>query len=242
MSEGRSHVYALLTIVGILLTAFIWGRIIGKGGEGREHDGRLTVVYFCGLFGALVGAKIGFLLAEGFAYRTDWVALVTGRSITGALLGGYAAVEIGKKIIGYPRVTGDAFAIIVPVALIIGRVGCVFAGCCPGVVCEASWWTIADDQGIARWPAAPVELLFNAMFLAWALLAARFRWQSGNRFHIYLIAYGLFRFGHEFLRDDQRVLGPFGGYHVIALLLVAFGTWRYVERGRQAPPEPEIAG
>ena len=84
MSWGTSHVYAALTIVGILLTAYLWGRVIGKG---REHDGRLTVVYFCGLFGALVGAKIGFLLAEGFAYRGDWVALVTGRSITGALLG-----------------------------------------------------------------------------------------------------------------------------------------------------------
>lgn len=230
MSWGTSHVYAALTIVGILLSAFLWGRVIGKG---REHDGRLTAVYFCGLFGALVGAKLGFLFAEGLAHRGDWVALASGRSITGALLGGYAAVEIGKKIIGYTRVTGDAFALIVPVALVIGRVGCLFAGCCPGVACANHWWTTTDHAGVARWPAVPVELAFNVAFTAWALMAARFRWQTGNRFHIYLIAYGLFRFGHEFLRDNQRLVGAIGGYHVIALLLAAFGAWRYVERRRR---------
>ena len=239
MPLGASHVYAALTIAGILLTAYLWGRIIGTG---REHDGRLTLVYFCGLFGALVGAKLGFLIGEGYAYRGDWIALLTGRSITGALLGGYAAVELGKKLVGYPRATGDAFALIVPVALVIGRVGCVFAGCCPGVACEAHWWTVTDAAGVARWPAAPVELLFNVAFLAWVVVAARLGWQRGNRFHVYLIAYGLFRFGHEFLRDDHTMVGPFGGYHAIALALAAFGIWRYAVRRREtllsSPPVP----
>ncbi|MHC5028799.1 MAG: prolipoprotein diacylglyceryl transferase [Planctomycetota bacterium] len=229
MPGNTSHVYAALTILGILATASLWGRILGTG---REHDGRLTLVYFFGLFGALVGAKAGFLFAEGYAYRDDWVALLTGRSITGALLGGYAAVEIGKRVVGYTRVTGDAFALIVPVALVIGRIGCLFAGCCPGVACGEHWWTITDAAGVVRWPAAGVELLFNVLFMAWAVLATRLDWQVGNRFHVYLIAYGLFRFGHEFLRDDQRLVGSFGGYHVIALALAAFGAWRYGTRRR----------
>jgi phosphatidylglycerol:prolipoprotein diacylglycerol transferase len=224
MDWSKLNAYGILMLLGIVVTAAIWGRINPK------RDGRLTIIYFCGLFGALIGAKISFFIAEGWHYRHDWLALVSGRSITGGLLGGYIAVEIGKKALRYPRTTGDAFAIIVPIGLMLGRIGCLLQGCCPGIECAGHWWTITDRAGVERWPAAMVELIFNAIFLMWALAAARFRWQAGNRFHIYLIAYGLFRFFHEFLRADQPVVGRFTGYHAIALAIVIFGMWRYVQR------------
>jgi len=84
----------MLMIVGILLTAAVWVASLRRT---ADMTGRLTIIYFCGLFGALLGAKIAFLLAEGWHYRHDWVALLSGRSITGGLLGGYAAVEIAKR-------------------------------------------------------------------------------------------------------------------------------------------------
>ena len=54
----------------------------------------------------------------------------------GALLGGYAGVEIAKKAIGYSAPTGDWFAIVAPVGIALGRVGCLRHGCCTGVVCS----------------------------------------------------------------------------------------------------------
>ena len=161
------------------------------------------------------------------------LALLSGRSITGGLLGGYAAVEIAKRIVKYPRATGDVFAIIAPIGLILGRIGCLFSRCCPGAVCEPRWWTLADAHGVARWPAVPAEMLFNVVFLLWALAAMRFNWQPGNRFHIYLIGYGLFRFGHEFLRDNALMAGPIGGYHLLALAIAALGFVRYNQRRRE---------
>ena len=223
-------IYALTTVAGILVTAFLWRRLARS--EGRAPDDRLYAVYGGALAGAYLGAKLAFLFAEGWQHRDDWMALLSGHSVTGALLGGVAGVELAKKITGYRSATGDLFAVTVPLALAIGRIGCMAAGCCLGVECSASWWTVADAHGHARWPAPVAELAFNVLFLGWALCAWRFGWQRGQRFNVYLMAYGAFRFAHEFMREDARWAGSFGGYHVVALAIAATGAWMYVQRAR----------
>jgi len=233
----------LLAMLGLTASAVVWTQMSRHTG-GVTVDRRLTVIYFAALVGALLGAKLAFFITEGWTFRDNVVALLTGRSITGALLGGYAAVELAKWKLRYRTATGDLFAIIVPLSLAIGRVGCLIAGCCPGAVCaDAHWWTLADADGVPRWPAVPMELLFNAAFLSWALLAERRDWQPMNRFHIFLISYGTFRLGHEFLRDNSTWIGPIGGYHLMALLLIALGVVRYRQRSAatEAPvPEPML--
>ena len=218
--------YGWLMLVGILFTAWIWGKLL----RDRRGDIRLTIVYFAGLFGALLGAKLAFFAAEGWHHRGDWVALVSGRSITGALLLGYLAVEIAKKRCGIRSATGDLFALVVPMGIGLGRAGCILQGCCPGVICEPAAWTVLDAAGHPRWPSAHLELAFNLLFLAWVVLATRRNWLPTNRCHVYLIAYGAFRFAHEFLRDDVRLVGPLTGYHALALAVFALGTWRFRTR------------
>ena len=222
--------YALTTLAGIACTALLWRRLLRS--DGRTPDQRLWAVYGGALAGAYLGAKLAFLLAEGWHHRGDWVALLSGHSVAGALLGGVAGVELAKSLVGYHAGTGDLFAVTVPVALAIGRVGCMFAGCCQGVECEASWWSVTDATGHARWPAVGAELTFNVLFWGWAMLAWRFGWQRGQRFNVYLVAYGCFRFAHEFVRDDARWWGGFGGYHVVAVVIAATGVWMYVRRQR----------
>lgn len=237
MNFHTARLYGVLLLAGIMASAWAWSRVNG-GSERRDH--RLTFLYFWGLGGALIGAKLSFLLAGGWAYRDDWIALLSGRSITGGLLGGYAAVEIGKRRMQYKRPTGDAFAIVVPLGLMFGRIGCMLRGCCPGVPCAAGWWASIDASGVARWPAASAEFLFNALFLAWALLAVRKRWCRGNCFHVYLMAYGLFRGLHEFLRVEPRWFGPLTGYHFLSAALFLFGALRYHQRKHK--PAPSEAG
>ena len=119
----------------------------------------------------------------------------------------------------------------------LGRLGCLLHGCCLGRECEASWFTVNDAAGVARWPAALVELIFNALMLGVILLLRWRRVLPGQHFHIYLMIYGLFRFAHEFLRATPQIAGPFSGYQFAALGVAALGLVGFVLRRRAFPRE-----
>ena len=57
-------VYALTMVAGLALTALLWRRLLRS--EGRTPDQRLWAVYGGALAGAYLGAKVAFLLAEGW--------------------------------------------------------------------------------------------------------------------------------------------------------------------------------
>ena len=230
MYSTQSTAYGWLMIAGIFVSIVLWSRL-------ARHDSRLVLVYIAALTGAFLGAKLVYLGAEGWLHWHDpnrWLILATGKSITGALLGGYAAVEIAKRLLGYRGVTGDWFAIIAPAGIMLGRIGCLLHGCCLGRVCHASWYTINDSHGVARWPAVPLEFLFNALMLGVILILRWRRILPGQHFHIYLMAYGIFRFAHEFLRDTPQILGPISGYQIAALGVAGLGAAGFVLRQRQS--------
>ena len=228
----HSTAYGWLMLAGIFTSIFLWSQMI-------KRDDRLVLVYVAALAGAFLGAKLVYLGAEGWLHWHDpnrWVILATGKSVTGALLGGYLAVEIAKRALGYRGTTGDWFAVIVPVGIVLGRIGCILNGCCLGRACEPSWFTMNDANGVARWPAALVELLFNALMLGSILILRRQKILPGQHFHIYLMAYGLFRFFHEFLRDTPQIVGPVSGYQIAALAIFALGAAGFAMRRQTTVP------
>jgi phosphatidylglycerol:prolipoprotein diacylglycerol transferase len=224
--------YTWLMIAGILSSLFYWSRFAPR------RPG-MALIYFAALAGAFTGGKIVYVLAEGWLHWNEadrWMHLATGKTILGALLGGYAGVEISKRAVGYSGVTGDWFATITPISIIIGRIGCLLHGCCAGAVCGHSWYSLDDAGGVARWPAVPAEIFFNFV-AAIALVTLRRRGAlPGQHFHLYLIAYGLFRFAHEFMRDTPRILGPLSGYHIAAFAVAALGAIRFWQRGATLAP------
>src|SRR5215471_18273415 len=178
--------YGLLMFAGILVSIIFWSRL-------ARHDQRLVWIYIGALFGAFAGAKVVFFLAEGFMdlHRPDfWERLATGKTIVGGLLGGYAGVGISKRVVGYTGVTGDWFALIAPLGIILGRFGCLLHGCCAGIELPKSWYTLNDAAGVSRWPSVPAEIGFNVVAVAGIFWMRRNRILSGQHFHLYLIAYG----------------------------------------------------
>lgn len=222
----QSTAYGWLMLAGIFVSIIFWSRL-------ARRDERLVLIYVAALVSAFLGAKIVYLASEGWLHWHDenrWVILATGKSITGALIGGYLGVEIAKRILKYDGVTGDWFAVIVPIGIMLGRIGCFLNGCCLGKVCDSNWFTLNDVHGVPRWPAVPVEFLFNAIMLGGILLL---RWGNIARsqlFYIYLMAYGIFRFFHEFLRDTPQILGPISGYQIAALAMALLGFFGFLNR------------
>ena len=216
-------------LAGVVITLLFWSRL-------AKRDERLFLIYLLALVGAFLGAKMVYFASEGWLFRDSperWVIWATGKSILGALLGGYVSVELAKRLLHYRAVTGDWFAMIVPAGIIIGRVGCLFHGCCPGVPYAPAWYTMKDRFGVPCWPAVPVEIGFNALMILSFFLLRRTHRFTGQHFHLYLICYGTFRFLHEFARATPRILGPFSGYQIASLLVVLLGIYGFRRRAAE---------
>jgi phosphatidylglycerol---prolipoprotein diacylglyceryl transferase len=238
---NQSTAYGWLMLSGICISLLFWRRV-------ARRDSRLFYIYLGALGGAFLGAKVIYMAAEGWLRWHDtnrWLEWATGKTILGGLLGGYAGVEIAKKLVGYKDATGDWFAIIAPVGIVLGRIGCWTHGCCQGIRCSPTWFTIRDAKGIDRWPSVQAEILFNILALCVFLCMRRKRALLGQHFHIYLIAYGVFRFLHEFARQEPHLFGPISGYQIAAVAVAALGLWGFLKRKRElalaAKPEREIS-
>jgi len=220
MPQLGSPVYLALLLLGIGIGAVYWHRQ-------ARHDPRLLLVYAGGLAGAFLGAKLAYLGAEGWLLRDHpqrWLLWAAGKSVIGALPGGWLGVEAAKRVVGLHTSTGDRFVMLLPPTLFLGRIGCWSAGCCRGVVL---------DHG-GRWPAVPVEMGFQVLAGIVLWWWTRRGWFRDCRFFAYLVAYGLFRFAHEFLRDTPKPFFGFSGYQLIALATAAAAAGWWMRRAESA--------
>src|SRR5713226_7126471 len=75
-----------------------------------------------GLIGGLVCANLIQWLASGNA----------GKTVLGAIAGGYLSVFLYKRYLGIRRPLGDLFAVAISAGEAVGRWGCFAGGCCYG--------------------------------------------------------------------------------------------------------------
>lgn len=212
-----------------------------RGGERRSYYTLQTIT----LIGAVAGAKLSVLLGDydwPFVPMRDWhQILVSGRSVTGALILGFLAAETAKPLLGYRLPPNDRFATLLPFSCAIGRVGCLLTGCCRGIPWNGPW-AITYSDGIPRHPAAAYELLFQlAVGLTFLALLRRGR-LHGRLFSVYLIAYGAFRFGIEFVRETPKTWGPISAYQGLSLVMIALGTAFLVKRTFWPPEAWQSSG
>lgn len=166
-----------------------------------SQKGGLWVLGFC-----LLGAGIGNKLVSILQFPEFWglarsnpqqfiLAVVSGQSVVGGLLGGWLGVEIGKKIAGITSRTGDDFVAPILLGLIIGRTGCFMAGLYDGTygIHTTLPWGVDFGDG-ARHPTQLYEWLAALTTLILLPKWQRyFAHEQGLSFRVLMFGYLLWR-------------------------------------------------
>jgi phosphatidylglycerol---prolipoprotein diacylglyceryl transferase len=183
-----------------------------------------------GYFAALVaGAIPGAWLAGSLnTLRDSHPAL--SHSVVGALVGAIVAVEIYKRLKGVTGSTGGVFVGSFSLGVVVGRLGCFFAGLPDGTYGTPTRlpWAVDLGDGIGRHPVQLYESASMALFLAIYLLGLQRRspWAMRRGFYAMCVWYGAQRFAWEFLKPYPPLVGPFNLFHLLCGGLVAYG-WLY---------------
>lgn len=208
--------------------------------------------------GALIGGAI--LAKVGSAWRfagsgatLSELYVFGGRSILGGLAGAYFGAVIAKRLVGYRRSTGDLFAPAVAIGLAIGRLGCFFTeqiGTTTAMpwgltVSTATAATIPNCSQCASGQAMHPSFLYEVAFHAAAFAVL---WWSRDRlsrdglsFMLYLLAYGLFRFGVEFVRGNPDLALGLSGSQIFLLFTIPILVIHLVRRYVGTERRPEVS-
>jgi prolipoprotein diacylglyceryltransferase len=233
--------YAVLVTLGLLAAAWVRRREIVRLGYDREPGH--AAIGFAALFGGLFGSKLGMLLfvPPAEVLRLGLAALdgdFTGKTVVGGIAGGYLGVEIAKRVVGIRHSTGDAFAVSMPLAQGIGRIGCFLHGCCVGAVSTGP--LAVDLAGVPRLPTQLFESAADLALAGWLWTIRTRPRPAGHLFRRALVGYAAIRLTLEPLRGDTGWrIGPLTAVQVFcALAIVGFGGTLLAARAGSAAAAP----
>ena len=171
---------------------------------------------------ALVGAKLMLLIVERDRFGWSMNDLMNLFRSAGVFYGGLiAAVAVALFYLWRHRLpvwtVTDVFAPGIALGHVIGRLGCLFAGCCFGRATSVPWAITFHNEFANQNVGTPLnvpihptqlyeagaELLILGLLLA---LERRGRAFPGRTFWTYMLVYGISRFVIEFYRGDARGL------------------------------------
>lgn len=202
---GQAHLSAHLLFEMLAYTVgyrlYIWQRAHSQ--DLISDDGRMWI-FLGAAVGALLGSHLlGILENPAYLAQLDWQLWLGNKTMVGGLLGGLIGVELTKKILGIKTSSGDLMTWPLIVALIIGRIGCHFAGLTDGTHGNPSNlpWSIDFGDGTPRHPVNLYEVVF-LLGLAFFILQKEKKGSlpNGQRFKYFMTGYLLWRFAVEFIK------------------------------------------
>lgn len=209
------------TYAAIMTSAIAAGLLISRHTQVRMSLNRLerfgiALGAFCG---GMIGAKLPFVLRDFDGLLSGRAWFDDGKTIMFGLVGGYFGVELAKWALGIRIKTGDSFAVPVAVAVGIGRLGCLSAGCCYGTVTSLPWGIDFGD-GLVRHPTQIYETTFHLAAAVVLAVMLRYRMCRGQLIKLYIIIYFVFRFCTEFIRPEPKLWLDLTAYQWAAMAFV----------------------
>lgn len=232
------HGYGLMIGIGVLLCIVMGMRRAKK--NGLSEDAVIDIAIF-GLIAGFLGAKILYVIVEWKQLLADPLSVLgsEGFVVYGGIIAGVLAAIIyckRKKLVFLEYF--DLCSASIALAQGFGRIGCFLAGCCYGRETTSSLGVIFPEGGLA--PAGvkvlPTQLFssagdFGIMFVL--LWHYHHRKRVGDTGFLYMLLYGIGRFGIEFLRNDNRgEVGIFSTSQFISLFIIAAAILLFFWRNR----------
>lgn len=225
---GYGLMYALSLIVGLFLAEY----------RAKKYGLDKDFLFNLGLFSILIGvlgAKLLHLITVFDMLIADfWTTLKNSISEGFVVYGGIIAAILfalfyckkkKKNFLQYFDLAAPSIAL----GQAIGRIGCLFSGCCYGKEMD-TWFSITFPEGayapagVPLFPSQIISTILNLINFIILLIAYRKFKTVGKTAALYLINYGVGRFVIEFFRADYRgEVGIFSTSQFISLFVVAIG-------------------
>jgi len=205
------------------------------------------------IIAALVGAKLMLVVVDFNYFRQNPRELLSLARAGGVFYGGLiAAVVVGFWMVRKYQLpfwtTGDLMAPGIALGHVIGRMGCLMAGCCFGRPSSVPWaitftnpaaaLNVGTPLGIPLHPTQLYDAGAELLILVFLLVTER-RGKTfpGRTFFLYLLLYAISRFIIEFYRGDDRgmVFNVLSTSQVVAAAIIPislFMLWRFRARAR----------
>ena len=206
------------------------------------------------IIAALVGAKLLYLFVDFDHFRTQPKDLFSLFRVGGVFYGGLifallAAIFLVRRYQLRIWTVADLFAPGIALGHVIGRLGCLLAGCCYGIPTSRAWGITFTDQAAALNSGTPLgvplhptqlyeagaELLILIFLLATERKGRPF---PGRTFWGYMFLYAVSRFIIEFYRGDPRgMVGGFSTSQFVSILIVPLSIVMLVILSRRFSPD-----
>lgn len=195
----------------------------------------------------MAGAKLLWVFEHlGEEPAIDLLLSRGGMSWFGGFAGGVLAGLVVMQRKRLPKVAILAAATpALAVGHAIGRIGCFLVGDDYGRPTDLPWG-IAFPDGLppTTVPVHPTQI-YEALALV-PLAVLLFRWRRQERadafvLGAYLLVAGAIRFAIEFLRVNERVVGPFSVAHVASMVVIFLGLASILRWGRPLSTKQTIA-
>lgn len=212
------------------------------------------------IISALVGAKLLLLVVDFRQFTNNPRDLLSLARSGGVFYGGLiAAVVVALLYLRRHKLplwtTTDVFAPGIALGHIVGRLGCLLAGCCFGKPTTVPWAITFRDPaatanvgtplGVPLHPTQLYEAGAEALILAFLLLwEKKGRPFPGRTFWTYMLLYGISRFAIEFYRGDSRgmVFDALSTSQFVSVVLVPLSIAMLIVLGRRGgDPERQRA-
>lgn len=242
------YMYGLMIALGILAC---FGVLFYYGSKKKVEEKFIDFIFFNGVASIIVGFGSAALFQATYNYienPENGFQFNGGITFLGGLIGGIvcflAIYFIFRK--RYKTRLMDVISVCpccILIAHAFGRVGCFFAGCCYGKQTDSF---LGVQFPRLPHPVHPTQLYEAAfLFLLFAIcFLLLMKKDFKHNLTVYLIAYGIFRFLIEFVRDDDRgalVAGispsQFWSLLMVVAGVVVFFAFRYLEKKKASRGE-----